>query len=173
MSRWVFHAWGYEVQTTIKIQINVTKNRTYFGTETFQNDVHQLCTKHSLDRSKAKPRNIEPSVKKQSYPRAKPWRPTALRDVQDPTLCRQSAHRWRWSCKPYPPVTLYFPESCCVLATHFCQWLSKPQGFVRPKGPATFRLVVQCLRHYAVPCPNTDPYKVKQEKALRKEHTFF
>jgi hypothetical protein len=30
-----------------------------------------------------------------SYPRNRPWRPTGLRDVKDPTLFRQSAHRWR------------------------------------------------------------------------------
>jgi hypothetical protein len=30
-----------------------------------------------------------------SYPRNRPWRPTGLRDVKDPTLSRQSAHGWR------------------------------------------------------------------------------
>jgi hypothetical protein len=33
--------------------------------------------------------------KKQSYPRNRPWRPTGLFDVKDPTLSRQSAHRWQ------------------------------------------------------------------------------
>jgi hypothetical protein len=30
----------------------------------------------------------------QSYPRNRPWRPIRLWDVKDPTLPRQSAHRW-------------------------------------------------------------------------------
>jgi hypothetical protein len=29
-----------------------------------------------------------------------------LRDVEDPTLFRQSAHRWRLGCQPYAPVGL-------------------------------------------------------------------
>jgi hypothetical protein len=30
-----------------------------------------------------------------SYPRNRPWKPIGLWDVKDPTLSRQSAHRWR------------------------------------------------------------------------------
>jgi hypothetical protein len=30
-----------------------------------------------------------------------------LWDVEDPTLPRQSTHRWRWSGQPYAPVALY------------------------------------------------------------------
>jgi hypothetical protein len=31
----------------------------------------------------------------ESYPRNRPWRPIGLRDVEDSTLSRQSAHRWQ------------------------------------------------------------------------------
>jgi hypothetical protein len=41
-------------------------------------------------------RNTYTNVKKSgSYPRNRPWRPIGLRDVEDPTLSRQSAHRWQ------------------------------------------------------------------------------
>jgi hypothetical protein len=57
----------------------------------------------------------------------------------------------------------YFSAS----GTHFCYRLRKPQDLVRPEGsrklkqnsftssglePATFRLVAQCLSHYATSC---------------------
>jgi hypothetical protein len=35
------------------------------------------------------------SWRSKSYPRNRPWRPIGLGDVKDPTLSRQSAHRWR------------------------------------------------------------------------------
>jgi hypothetical protein len=48
-------------------------------------------------------------VKKgQCYPCNRPWRPIGLWDVEAPTYSRQSAHRWRWGCKPYAPAILYF-----------------------------------------------------------------
>jgi hypothetical protein len=37
----------------------------------------------------------ENGKRKRSYPRNIPWRPIGLWDVKDPTLSRQSAHRWR------------------------------------------------------------------------------
>jgi hypothetical protein len=46
---------------------------------------------------------------KLSYPCNRTWRPIRLRDVEDPTYSRQSAHRWRWSCQPYQPTILYSP----------------------------------------------------------------
>jgi hypothetical protein len=48
--------------------------------------------------------------KKRSYPRSRPWRPTGLRDVEDPTLSRQSAHRWNLGCQFYAPAALCSPE---------------------------------------------------------------
>jgi hypothetical protein len=29
-----------------------------------------------------------------NYPHYRPWRPVGLYDIKDPTLSRQSAHRW-------------------------------------------------------------------------------
>jgi hypothetical protein len=46
-------------------------------------------------------------IRKQSYPSNRPWRPTGLWDEKAPIFSRQSAHRWRWSCQPQAPVTLY------------------------------------------------------------------
>jgi hypothetical protein len=34
-------------------------------------------------------------------------RPIGLWDVETPTFFRQSAHRLRWGCQPYPPAALY------------------------------------------------------------------
>jgi hypothetical protein len=47
---------------------------------------------------------VKPSSKR-------PWRPVGLWDVKDPTLSRQSAHRWRQGCQLYPPAELYFLET--------------------------------------------------------------
>jgi hypothetical protein len=47
--------------------------------------------------------------------RNRAWRPVRLWDVEDPTLSRQSTHRWRQGCQPYAPVALYFPETLFLL----------------------------------------------------------
>jgi hypothetical protein len=71
---------------------------------------------------------------KQSYSCKRPWRPIGSWDVKDPTLSRQSAHRWRLGCQPYAPAALCSPE------IFFCFWYSflleaeKPEGLVRPEG---------------------------------------
>jgi hypothetical protein len=52
-----------------------------------------------------------------------------LRDVEDPTLSRQSAHRWRLSCQSYAPAALYTQED--ILVFIYVKKLSKPQGLVR------------------------------------------
>jgi hypothetical protein len=36
-------------------------------------------------------------------------------DVKDPTLSRQSVHRWRQGCQPYAPTALYSPETLLFL----------------------------------------------------------
>jgi hypothetical protein len=38
------------------------------------------------------------------------WKPTGLRDVDAPTLSRQSAHRWESGCQPYATAALYTPS---------------------------------------------------------------
>jgi hypothetical protein len=45
-----------------------------------------------------------------SYSSNKPLRPTSLWDIEDPTLSRQSAHRWRWDSQPHAQVALYSPD---------------------------------------------------------------
>jgi hypothetical protein len=37
----------------------------------------------------------------------RPWRPLGLREVEAPTVLRQTANRWWQGCRPYAPVTLY------------------------------------------------------------------
>jgi hypothetical protein len=64
-----------------------------------------LCT---IDKSKVK------------LSRNRPWRPIGLWDVKDPTLSRQSAHRWRQGCQPYAVAALYSPETLLFL----CFWYS-------------------------------------------------
>jgi hypothetical protein len=46
------------------------------------------------------------------------WRPAGFWDVDDPTLSRQSVHRWRW-CQPCAPVALSSPEKKILSATNF------------------------------------------------------
>jgi hypothetical protein len=60
--------------------------------------------------------------KKKRYPYNRPWRPIGLWDVEAPTFSRQSAHRWRWSCQLYVPVTLYPPGRFLVLIS-FRGWV--------------------------------------------------
>jgi hypothetical protein len=60
-----------------------------------------------------------------SYPCNRPWRPMGPWDVEAPTFCRQSAHRWRWGCQPYAPAALYSRK---IPGTHFSYRLSRPQG---------------------------------------------
>jgi hypothetical protein len=47
------------------------------------------------------------SEKKNYYPRNRPWKPIGLWDVEDTTLSRQSAHRWRWGSALYAGCTLF------------------------------------------------------------------
>jgi hypothetical protein len=37
------------------------------------------------------------------YPCYRPWRPLGLREVEAPTLLRQTSNRWRQGCQPYAP----------------------------------------------------------------------
>jgi hypothetical protein len=45
-----------------------------------------------------------------SEPLNRPWRSIRFWDIEDPTLTRKSAHRWRWDCQPYAPAVLYLQE---------------------------------------------------------------
>jgi hypothetical protein len=42
--------------------------------------------------------------------RNRPWRLVRLCNTDDPTLFRQSAHRWRWDCQAHSSVMLYSPD---------------------------------------------------------------
>jgi hypothetical protein len=47
--------------------------------------------------------------------------------VEDPTLSRQSAHRWRGYCRPNVPATFYLQEN---VSAPFCYRLKSPQSHV-------------------------------------------
>jgi hypothetical protein len=68
----------------------------------------------------------------QYYPCNRQWRPIQLWDVEDPTFSRQSAHRWRWGCQPYPPAAFYLPRIFLEL-TPVRGWVI-PRAIVRLGG---------------------------------------
>jgi hypothetical protein len=50
----------------------------------------------------------------------RPWRPLGLREVEAPTLLRQTANRWRECYQPHAPAALYPPGSFFKIpGTHF------------------------------------------------------
>jgi hypothetical protein len=63
--------------------------------------------------------SLQQVKKKWKYPHNRPWRPTGLWDVEDPTSFRQSVHRRLWGCQPYALAVLCFPE-----ILFFCFWYS-------------------------------------------------
>jgi hypothetical protein len=69
------------------------------------------------------------------------------RDVEDPTLSRQSALRWQHCCQPYaphastPPETLFFSAS----GTHLCLRPNKLQDLVRPEGLGKLKKFIQLI----------------------------
>jgi hypothetical protein len=44
-------------------------------------------------------------------PKLSPQQALGAHDVEDPTLSRQSAHRWRWVCQPCAPAAFCSPET--------------------------------------------------------------
>jgi hypothetical protein len=89
-----------------------------------------------------------------------------LRDVEEPTLSRQSVHRWRWGCQPCAgrallPINIFCLFLVLISITDwvypraqfgwqvYVQWNNSKQSEVEP---ATFRLVAQCINHYATAC---------------------
>jgi hypothetical protein len=54
-----------------------------------------------------------------SYPHNRLWRSIGLWDVKDPTLYRQSAHKWWQGCQPYIPAALNSSETLFL-----CFWYS-------------------------------------------------
>jgi hypothetical protein len=49
-------------------------------------------------------------------------------NVEAPTYCRQSAHRWRWGCQPYAPATLHprniFHNKKIIIFTFWGFWFT-------------------------------------------------
>jgi hypothetical protein len=59
------------------------------------------------------------------YPCNRPWKPIELRDVEDPTFSRQSAHRLRWGSQPHAPAAFYPEEDSSYSFLLEAEW---PQG---------------------------------------------
>jgi hypothetical protein len=76
--------------------------------------------------------------------------------VETPTFFRQSAHRWRWGCKPYVPAALYPPWRFLVLisvrgwvdsrAIVWLEGLGQLKDPITSSGiePVTYRLESYC-----------------------------
>jgi hypothetical protein len=50
---------------------------------------------------------VKKKGKRKRYSCYRPWRPIGLREVEAPTLLRQTAKRWRQGCQHYAPAALY------------------------------------------------------------------
>jgi hypothetical protein len=96
------------------------------------------------------------------YPWNRPWRPIGLWDVENPTLYRHTANRWRLQCQHYAPAALCSPE-----ALFFCFWCSFLLEAERNRSaeknsmtslgldPATFQLVTWRLNQLCCQVPVT------------------
>jgi hypothetical protein len=78
-------------------------------------------------------------VKKTSYPFKKPWEPLRLWDIEDPIFARQSAVRWRLSCKSYAPAAIY-PQRDLLVFNSARGWVN-PRVIMRLEGLSKLKKV--------------------------------
>jgi hypothetical protein len=53
----------------------------------------------------------------------RPWRPIVLRDVEDPTISRQSSRRFWWGCQPYEPANRRLPPERLLVLISVRIWV--------------------------------------------------